>query len=104
MSLYFQLRATRHNLIGNVKIRRTTHAGEPITDMETICTYEVTLDDKLMGEVDHRYGDGPWYLTQKAIMLITYRPVVRINYEPENISRPMPLPPGLRSSIPPDAN
>lgn len=71
MSLWFNLQAN-DTLIARVVIRRLTHydLDDPgVADRTS--NYEVTLDGQVVGTVVHRYGDGPYDLTGKAMALIS---------------------------------
>jgi hypothetical protein len=37
---------------------------------DTVGLYAVMVDGKYIGQLEHRYGDGPWVLTAKAAGLL----------------------------------
>jgi hypothetical protein len=70
MSLYFDLRI-QHQIIGSMEIQRVEDLDlidkEAIAD--AVSTYKVRVNDKMVGTVHHRYGDGAWVLLGKAVEL-----------------------------------
>lgn len=73
MSLHLDL-MVNDKKIGFMEIQRVNklHGSKP--DDNAQYTYNVLIDGTLLGQVDHRYGDGPWALLHKASMLATYHP------------------------------
>jgi hypothetical protein len=69
MSLHFDLRLGRTGL-GFVEIQRLTNTDEVTLPDSAISTYEVRLDDRVLGQVQHRYGNGAWALVRAALELI----------------------------------
>lgn len=72
MSLWFNLYANAEHL-GLVEIRRVTYSDNPQPDDRF--TYDITVNDRMIGQVTHRYGDGPWALVQRVTTLMTYLPM-----------------------------
>jgi hypothetical protein len=76
MSLWFILHVDAESL-GHVEIRRITEPKISLpgkVDPESRDTYRIWLDSKMLGEVDHRHGDGPWHLVHLAMNIIKYQP------------------------------
>lgn len=71
MALWFELKVN-HDLIGTVEIRRQQHLDltNPAAVADVVSTYTVRQNGHLIGEVDHRYGDGAWRLLALATELI----------------------------------
>ncbi len=72
MSLHFTVYAGTVR-IGWVEIQRREHWPAPIPP-DTVSTYEVRLNDQVMGEVMHRFGDGWPALIIKAMGEIDQSP------------------------------
>lgn len=68
MSLWFDLQVNSET-IGRLEIRRLTRRVTS-TDPDSINRYVVILDGEEIGQVEHRYGDGPWELVRKALEYI----------------------------------
>jgi hypothetical protein len=73
VSLNFELKVNS-TPIGTMEIRRTVDLNGSTPAPNAKYSYVVYVDGKMIGEVDHRYGDGPWALVHKATMLATYHP------------------------------
>lgn len=69
MSLHFDLRLGRIGL-GFVEIQRVSSTDEITLPDAVISTYDVRLDNRSLGQVRHRYGDGAWALVRAALELI----------------------------------
>lgn len=72
MSLWFDLNVNQ-DTIARVAIRRVSNVGTGALAPDVVSSYEVTLDDKRMGYVDHRYGNGPYFLVGLAMSMINAR-------------------------------
>jgi len=85
MSLYFELKATSMTgavTIGTVQIRRLEPLERPADPEEEVHNYEVTVDGRVIGSLEHRYGDGAWHLAHKATALISFA-----GYAPHQVAR-----------------
>ena len=72
--MYFTLRVNLDESLGQVSIRRLTNLGKPGRQAAgTTNTYEVRLDGRKMGTVEHRYDDGAFLLASKALALVSAR-------------------------------
>jgi hypothetical protein len=62
--------------IGNMEIQR--QRALDLSDPEAIANvtskYKVKIDGKVIGKVDHRYGDGAWILLKKAMEIVESDP------------------------------
>jgi hypothetical protein len=69
--LWFNLKCNADR-IGTVEIQRREKLdiSDPVAIRDVVSTYTVTLDDRLIGVVAHRYGDGAYRLTALATELI----------------------------------
>ena len=72
MSLWLRLHANNDSL--GMLVIRCTNAERGISYQDATYRYEVDLDGRVLGYVDHRYGDGAWALVHKAVTLVTYHP------------------------------
>lgn len=74
MSLHFNLRVNGWDNVGQISIRRLTSLDKPASQAAgTTNRYEVRLDGRKMGTVEHDYDDGAFVLAHKALGLITER-------------------------------
>lgn len=68
MSLWFDL-MVNHEFIGRMAIQRKAPLGK-IGD-DDIGVYDITVDGKFTGRLEHRYEDGAWVLARKALEKFT---------------------------------
>lgn len=72
MALWLNLKINR-DLVGRLEVVRVTNTeGTPGPDV--VSNYKVVKDGKRIGEVCHRYGDGPWMLLALASGLAAEAP------------------------------
>ncbi len=60
-----------------LEIRRQRHLDLTVPESlydDSVNTYVVELDGRTLGTLEHRYGDGPWMLVNKATALVAFRP------------------------------
>lgn len=70
MSLYFEPRITGFGPVGRVEVRRVYPHGTTLP-AETVGTYEVSLNGRMIGTLAHRYGAGAWVLAASAATLVS---------------------------------
>ncbi len=68
MSLWFPLMVNDRQ-IGTLFIGRLELLGNPQQPTEEVHLYGIYLDGEHLGDVRHRYGDGPWALVHTALGL-----------------------------------
>lgn len=73
MALYFTIQATvdpfQSATLAEVAIIRQSDSDAPPA-ADDVFTYRVDLDDREIGTVAHRYGDGGYALAVKALQLV----------------------------------
>lgn len=71
MSLHTVVRIGAHTVVGAIEVRRVTHTDEVVQRPNAVSTYRVSVNDREIGHVAHRYGDGPWALLAAAAAIVS---------------------------------
>jgi hypothetical protein len=67
MSLWMILRVGVRTVIGSLEIVRQADPDTDQTAPDAVSQYEVLVDGRKRGVVEHRYRDGPWALLRTAL-------------------------------------